>query len=424
MRIFFSVGEPSGDLHGSNLIRRLQSQDPSIECVGFGGPKMAAAGCEVHYDLTSLAVMFIAAALKNLRFFFRLIDQANAYFEQHQVDAVVLIDYPGFNWWIARKAKKHGIPVFYYGVPQLWAFNPWRVRKLRRLVDHALCKLPFEVDWLAQRNCHATYVGHPYFDQLEHQVYDQSFMESFAREDKKLLTLLPGSRDLEVKTVLPILLSAARQTLEQVGDCEVAIACFNQRQQDVADEMVRQQGLSFKTYVGKTPELMRMAHCCIACSGSVSMELLHHRKPTVIVYKIKRLFMFLFAFLFRTKFITLVNLIGAQDIRKTTWGPYDPDADSADPAVMPEYLTTGDPSARVSRWLTRWLTDDAAHRDVVSQLDVLAAQYARPGATNRAADYILEQTLAALEKKSAGPALRLDNSGAPTNKTGTDRSAA
>jgi lipid-A-disaccharide synthase len=424
MRIFFSVGEPSGDLHGSNLIRRLKSQDPTIECVGFGGPKMAAAGCQIHYDLTSMAVMFIAAAIKNLRFFFRLIDQANDYFEQQPVDAVVLIDYPGFNWWIARKAKKHGIPVFYYGVPQMWAFNPWRVRKLRRLVDHSLCKLPFEVEWFAKRNCHATYVGHPYFDQLEQQAYDESFMAEFAGDPRKLLTLLPGSRDLEVKNVLPILLNAACKTAEQVDQCRVAIACFNERQKAMADEMLRQQGLSFETFVGKTPELMKLAHCCVACSGSVSMELLHHRKPTVIVYKIKRLFMVAFAFLFQTQFITLVNLIAAKDIRKKTWGPYDPDSSQSDAAVMPEYLTTGDPSKKVARWLTRWLTDDRAHRDCVAELDALASRYALPGATNRAADYILKQTRLDLKKKSAGQTLDVNISSGPTNRREDGRSAA
>ena len=192
MRIFFSVGEPSGDLHGSNLIRRLKSQEPDIECVGFGGPKMAAEGCQLHFELTSMAVMFIVEVLKNIRFFFRLIDQANTYFEQNRVDAVVLIDYPGFNWWIARKAKKHGIPVFYYGVPQMWAYAPWRVRKLRRLVDHCLCKLPFEVDWFAQRNCHATYVGHPFFDQLQRQTYDEALMAELASDGRKLLNVVAG----------------------------------------------------------------------------------------------------------------------------------------------------------------------------------------------------------------------------------------
>ena len=182
MRIFFSVGEPSGDLHASNLIHHLRQNRPDIECVGFGGPKMATAGCHLLYDLTQLAVMFLAGALKNLKKFLGLIRDADHYFAAHSVDAVVLIDFSGFNWWMARKAKKHGIPVFYYGVPQVWAWGPWRIKKLRRFVDHILCKLPFEVEWFSRRGCQATYIGHPYFDQLFSQEYDEGFIEQHTKE--------------------------------------------------------------------------------------------------------------------------------------------------------------------------------------------------------------------------------------------------
>lgn len=423
MRIFFSVGEPSGDLHGSNLIRRLKSQDPSIECVGFGGPKMAEAGCEIHYDLTTMAVMFFAEVIKNLRFFFRLVDQANQYFEQNQVDAVVLIDYPGFNWWIAKKAKQNDIPVFYYGVPQMWAFNQRRVRKLRRLVDHSLCKLPFEVDWFAKRNCHATYVGHPYFDQIQHQTYDADFIASLD-DGRKLVTLLPGSRNQEVKNVLPILLDAGEQTAKQVGDCRIVIACFNERQKQVAQAMVDEKGLDFEVHVGRTPELMKQAHCCLACSGSVSMELLHHRKPTVIVYKIKPLFLFAARFLFRCKYITLVNLIATDDIRKTTWSPYDPDAEGVERAVMPEYLTSGNPASGVAGWLQRWLTNEKEYQEKVAEMDTLAKLYAKPGATTRAADYILEQTVNASQKTSELTNLDADKGSVSSNTTYQKRSVA
>jgi len=194
MKIFFSVGEPSGDLHASNLIRHLQQHNPSIECVGYGGPKMAAAGCHLHFELTSLAVMFVAKVLTHLRTFFRLIGQADQYFQSHPPDAVVLIDYSGFNWWIARKAKRHKIPVFYYGVPQVWAWGPWRMRKIRKYVDHILCKLPFEEAWFAKRNCRAHYVGHPYFDELSEAPLESDFfrLKQSAIGPQPVLTLLPG----------------------------------------------------------------------------------------------------------------------------------------------------------------------------------------------------------------------------------------
>jgi lipid-A-disaccharide synthase len=390
MRIFFSVGEPSGDLHGSNLIRHLKSEEPSYEFVGFGGPKMKEAGCDIHFDLTSLAVMFIGGALKNIRLFLRLVGEANDYFAENQVDAVVLIDYPGFNWWIARKAKRHGIPVFYYGAPQMWAWAPWRVKKIQKFVDHVICKLPFEVEWFAKRNCHATYVGHPYFDQIAGQQYNTEFMAELSSDHYPLLTLLPGSRNQEVALVLPILLNAAKQVVAQTK-CRVAIASFNEQQKIVAEELVAEIGLPFEVHVDKTPELMKSATVCLACSGSVSLELLHHRKPTVIVYKLKRWAMVAQAIMLRTKFITLVNLIATPNIDKTTWGPVNPDASDAEESVMPEYMTTGDPSLQMAGWVVRWFNDHELYQRKVDSMDRLAVKYAKPGATERAADYILTQ---------------------------------
>ncbi len=395
MRIFFSVGEPSGDLHGSNLIRRIKSQDPNVEFVGYGGPKMSEAGCDLHFELTALAVMFIGKVLANIRTFFRLIAEANDYFRDNKVDGVVLIDYPGFNWWIARKAKKHGIPVFYYGIPQVWAWAPWRVRKIRRFVDFVLCKLPFEPEWFAKRNCKATYVGHPYFDQLATQEYDESFIEGLLDHDQLLLTLLPGSRDQEVENNLPILIDAAERVSAKVDKLKVAIACYNQRQHEMASKLLANQvnskGIDVQLFTGRTPELSKAATVCLACSGSVSMELLFHRKPTVIVYKVKRWIMIAQSIMLRTKFITLVNLIAAKDIAKKTWRPYDPDQSGGEVALMPEYLVTGNPAEKVAVHAIQWLKDPDVRQQKIEAMDKLAVEIAKPGATEKAADFILRQ---------------------------------
>ena len=126
MKIFFSVGEPSGDLHGANLIRQLRRRQPQVECIGYGGPLMRDAGCKLNYELTELAVMGLVAVIASLHKFWRLLWDADRCFREERPDAVVLIDYPGFNWWVARAAKRHDIPVYYYGVPQMWAWAPWR----------------------------------------------------------------------------------------------------------------------------------------------------------------------------------------------------------------------------------------------------------------------------------------------------------
>ena len=145
MRIFFSVGEPSGDQHAAHLIQELRARRGDVEFCGFGGPHMEEVGCEIDFRLTDLAVMGIFAILPMLKKFWNVYQQAKQIFAERKPDAVVLVDFPGFNWWVARAAKREGIPVFYYLPPQLWAWAPWRIRRVRRLIDHVMSGLPFRM---------------------------------------------------------------------------------------------------------------------------------------------------------------------------------------------------------------------------------------------------------------------------------------
>ncbi len=170
-----------------------------MQAVGYGGPLMEAAGCRLHADLTALAVMGFLPVLSMLHKFRRLIGRADAYFRRQRPDAVVLIDFPGFNWWIARRAKAQGITVFYYVPPQIWAWAQWRVKKMRRLAGHVLCTLPFEEKWLREQGCNATFIGHPFFDEVRRQELDPAFLEEYRQRAGPLVTILPGSRTQEVK---------------------------------------------------------------------------------------------------------------------------------------------------------------------------------------------------------------------------------
>ena len=143
-KIFFSVGEPSGDQHAARLIKSLATLCPDVSTRGFGGPNMRSAGCAIDLELTSHAVVGILEVLPKLREFFGFADDAEEIFSSRDVDAVVLVDFPGFNWHIAKRAKKFGIPVYYYCPPQLWAWGAWRVKKMKATVDHVFAVLPIE----------------------------------------------------------------------------------------------------------------------------------------------------------------------------------------------------------------------------------------------------------------------------------------
>ena len=403
MKIFFSVGEPSGDLHGANLILRLRRQQPELKAVGYGGPRMAAAGCQLHADLTQFAVMGLSRVLFHLLQFWILAGRADRYFRHHRPDAVVLIDYPGFNWWIARRAKAHRIPVFYYGTPQIWAWASWRVKKMRRLVDHVLCKLPFEPEWYRQRGCNAIFVGHPYFDQLREELLDEKLIAELTNRPGPLVTILPGSRTQEVKNNLKWFLKAAQLILEEVPQARFAIAIFKHSQAKIAQSLIARLDFPVDVVVGRTPELIRASHCTMACSGSVSLELLYHEKPTVILYWATWWFYGLvkiFAPLlqFKVKYITLVNMLADEPlIERSRY--IDTDRSGAKDIPFPEYATYSDKSAQIARHLIYWLSDKGEWQRRRTQLHQLREKIAHGGASERAAEYILSQ----LERNAPQP---------------------
>src|SRR4029077_20722728 len=183
---------------------------PEAQFIGFGGPKMAEAGATLLFPLVNLAVMWFLNVLLNIITFIGLIFRADRFFRDEKPDAVILIDYPGLHWWIARRAKARGVPGFYYVPPQIWAWAGWRVKKVRKYVDHVLCSLPFEPSWYHARGVpQAVYVGHPYFDELLGRSVDSDFILSETARGGPVVAMLPGSRTQEVTRNFPVMLRAA-----------------------------------------------------------------------------------------------------------------------------------------------------------------------------------------------------------------------
>jgi lipid-A-disaccharide synthase len=373
MRVFICAGEPSGDIHGANLIRALKRAQPGVECVGFGGARMAEAGCRLLYPLCDLAVMWFARVLAKAPTFLSLVSQADRYFRHQRPDAVVLIDYPGFNWWMARRAHFHNIPVYYFVPPQLWGWAGWRVEKMRRFVDHVLCSLPFEPAWYHERGvASARYVGHPFFDELPRQHLDAEFLARHRADAAPIIGLLPGSRTQEIERNLSTLVRSAAAIHRARPDTRFLVACFRAAHQErVDDYLQRHAPLPIETCIGRTPEIIELSKACIAVSGSVSLELLYRARPTVVLYRIGKLDLRVAGWFKTAPYICLVNLLAQREL-------------------YPEFLTDRCEAQPIAGHVLRWLNEPTTHEALCGELTTLRDRVTAPGACERAAAAILE----------------------------------
>lgn len=377
MRFFVSAGEPSGDQHAAHLLRELQLRDPDFSCSGFGGPEMRNQGCELLDELTRNAVMGVIRVIPLLAYFRRLVRQAEAHFRESRPDVVVLVDFPGFNWWIARAAHRLGIPVCYYLPPQLWAWAPWRIRRVHKWVDHVICALPFEYDWYRRQGVCATWVGHPFFDEVTERPLDAATLSHLQSVGKgrPLFALLPGSRNQEVERNWPVMLQAAARVQQLRPEIRWLVGCYREEHRQRCLELQQNSGLQLDLHyeTGRTSEVIEAADACLMVSGSVSLELLARRTPGVVLYRTGRVMNLIGRIALNVRFITLTNLM-------------------ADDEVMPEILSSGDPRRdidRIAELLTEWAENPQALADRRQLLEDLAGSVAITGATVRTAELLL-----------------------------------
>lgn len=374
--LYFSVGEPSGDLHACNLITQLRRLDPSLRYRGLGGPRMAGNDCQLDYELTQLAVVGMLEVIPKLREFFRVADLAEATWRHDRPDAVVLVDFPGFNWHIAKRAHRMGIPVIYYIPPQLWAWGAWRLKKMRRYVDRVLCNLPFEPDWYAARNLQVEYVGHPFFDEVFARHRDNRFVETWQQHNGLQVALLPGSRSREVEKIWPMQLAAVRELGRRYPNTRFLVAAHRdshcrscRRSLTAADSH-----LNIEFFVGKTSEIIEICDCALMKSGSVSLEMMARGKPAVVTYHASRTFYAIGRCLTSVTSMTLPNMIAGE-------------------TVMPEFLAVGSTNKTIDQVINamdQLLSNEDVRAAQSQKLLALAARFAQPGASHRAALAILQ----------------------------------
>ncbi|MBQ7813315.1 MAG: hypothetical protein IJ387_02325 [Thermoguttaceae bacterium] len=426
---FVSAGDPSGDAHAARLVEALERRFPNARFAGYAGPKTAATSCDVRVDLTQFAVMWIGRAVANLPNFLRILKNADKIFRDERPDAVILVDFPGFNWKIAKKAKAAGVPVVYFMPPQIWGWGQWRVKKMRRLTDLVLSCFAFEDAWFRENGVRSTLIGHPFFESTRNPQIDAAFLADLGSAENgrsiappfadstdktdfnaetaaataqpladspasnavapsfsvspsqgaQYLTILPGSRNQEVTGNIADLLTTAQKVVAAAPNVRPVIAAFREEHAEVVRAELERRGLDYPVYVGKTPELTRAATCCLAVSGSVSIELLSLCKPTAILYRIGKPQHFALRFLKRVKYITLTNLLAISRVPGET--PFYPKGEFAkqtehtarERALMlfPEFISPNDRSDEAAAILADWFLDAVSRNRRIAELETL-----------------------------------------------------
>lgn len=303
MKYYLIAGEASGDLHGANLMKALKVEDVNAEFRYFGGDKMQAEGGELVKHYAEMAFMGFTEVLLNLRTILRNLKTCKADLLAYQPDVLVLIDFPGFNLKIAEFAKAHGIQVCYYISPKVWAWNQKRVLKIKKIVDHMFCILPFEVAFYKEWGMEVDYVGNPLLDEIAQFVPHQQFKTDNQLNGQAIIALLPGSRKQEIERLLPVMLSV----MDEFNDYQFVIAAAPTFTSEYYQQFIGTRKVSL--VFGQTYDLLHHAHAAIVASGTATLETALFKVPQVVVYKGGTISIAIARLLVKIHFISLVNLI-------------------------------------------------------------------------------------------------------------------
>ncbi len=305
--IFLSVAEASGDAHAASLIKALARRLPNARFVGAAGPKMAAAGCEVVVDLTAEASM-LGGPVGRLGYYYHAVRKLKRAIRRIKPDVHIPVDSPAMNWHLAAAAKKAGAKVVYYIAPQVWAWAPWRVRKLARLTDRVACILPFEQRYLRDRGVRATYVGNPIFDYLGPRPETLPDLGAAWTDGTWRVALLPGSRPAEITGHMPGVVETARAIRRRWPKSHCVVPAHDEAGAQAIHAATK--GTDIEVVVGQTHDVLANSHFAVAKSGTTTLEAAHYGVPMVVYYRVGRLsYNLLGRWLVRMPYFSLVNIL-------------------------------------------------------------------------------------------------------------------
>jgi lipid-A-disaccharide synthase len=391
VQVFVIAGEASGDLHGSNLIHALKSKLPQTRFVGIGGPKMEEAGLELLFPSSDLAVVGVVEVIGHIRPILKAFGRTTSWLREKRPDLLILIDYPEFNLQVAGRAKKLGIPIFYYISPQVWAWRQGRVKKLRRLVDRMAVILPFEEAFFRSRGMEVSFVGHPLLDVVKAWVSKTEFCRRAGiNPERPIVGLVPGSRKSEVSRLFPVMAGAAERIFQDRQDIQFVLPLapsldpgilesFNHRITRLINTDRNRQLQTHKSpdhqiirvVEGQTYDAIAASDLILAASGTVTLEAAILGTPMVVTYKVSPVTCFLGKFLIKVPFASLVNLVAGR-------------------RVVNEIIQKDVTPERLAREALSLLRDDTGRKNMIRDLKEVRNALGGTGAAERAADLAME----------------------------------
>lgn len=312
MRYFIISGEPSGDLHGANLVKSLLKEDPSADIACWGGDLMQQAGARLLKHYRELAFMGVWEVMIHLRAIKANFETCRRQISTFDPDVVILIDYPGFNLRIAKYVKKLGIKVFYYISPKLWAWNESRVKIIKKYIDRMYIIFPFELDFYRRHGYGVHYIGNPLVDETQSRratlPSKEEILSSLNLGERPVIALLSGSRRQEVVSILPRML----QIVNEYPGYDFVITAVSHIPESVYSDIIGD--MPVKVVTGKTYEVLSVAEAALVTSGTATLETALFDVPQVVCYYTSALTYHLARFVMKVRFISLVNLIMDREI--------------------------------------------------------------------------------------------------------------
>lgn len=371
MKYYIISGEASGDLHGANLIKAIQEKDPKAEFRAWGGDKIKATGATLVKHYKDLAFMGIVEVIKNIRTIFKNIDTCKKDIASYEPDALILIDYSGFNLRIADWSHTQQFPTLYYISPQIWAWRTHRVKKIKQFIDEMYVILPFEKAFYAKFDYEVKFVGHPLLDVVNEQDADQNFIQKHQLDGRPIIALLPGSRRQEIRRMLSTMLTI----VDRFPDYQFIIAGAPSIAPGLYDQILRKhKTVGVKILFDSTYQLFQHARAAIVTSGTATLEAALFEVPQVVAYRGNNLSYFLVKWLVskNIKYISLVNLI-------------------MDAPLIKELIQFEFTPNQLSVALANILTD-SSQENLKKGYQELKAKLGHEGASRRTASAIIEKT--------------------------------